>query len=59
MLTLDEIRQHLLDKRLQVVAQSTGLHYNTLKDIRDNPEANPSYRVLLALSKYLGGDDAT
>lgn len=35
------------------VAEATGLHYNTIREIRDNPDANPTHRVLAALSEYL------
>jgi len=64
MLTLGKIKELLKDRRLQVVAQATGLHYNTLLEIRDDPTANPSYRTILALSNYLqqsigGASDAT
>ncbi len=52
MLTLDQIRKALRDRRLAKVAESTGLHYNTILEIRDNPNANPTYKVLLALSTY-------
>ena len=53
MLTLDQIREQLQDRRLTVVAERTKLHPNTLRDIRNNPDCNPSHRVLLALSEYL------
>ena len=35
------------------VADATGLHYNTIREVRDNPDANPTYKVMLALSNYL------
>jgi hypothetical protein len=53
MLTLDQIKAALSDRRIKMVAQATGLHNNTIRDIRDNPKANPSYRVMKALSDYL------
>lgn len=54
-MTLPSIRDALKDRRLQVVADATGIHYNTLKNIRDNPKANPTWEVLRAVSDYLGG----
>jgi hypothetical protein len=42
-----------------VVAAATGLHYNTVRDVRDNLEANPTYKVLAALDAYLSGKTAT
>jgi len=52
MLTLEQIRQELADRRPGMVAEATGLHINTVRDIRDNIEANPTYRVIEALSNY-------
>jgi hypothetical protein len=63
MLTLEQIRAALRDRRLAKVAEATGLHYNTIREIRDNPDANPTYKVIRALSDYLtrgvtyGGSD--
>lgn len=53
MMTLDQIKKALRDRRLQVVAEATGLHYNTLRAVRDDPDVNPTYKVLIALSTYL------
>jgi len=53
MLTLELIREQLQDRRLTVISEKTGLHPNTLRDIRNNSDCNPSHRVLLALSDYL------
>jgi len=55
MLTLEQIRSQLKDRRLTVIAERTGLHPNTLRDIRNNADCNPSHRVLAALSDYLTG----
>jgi hypothetical protein len=41
------------------VAEATGLHYNTIREVRDNPDANPTYKVLKALSDYLTRREAT
>lgn len=53
MLTLQQVRKSLSDRQLSKVSKATGIHYNTLREIRDNPDANPTYKVLSALSKYL------
>lgn len=53
MLTLQQIRDQLQDRRLSVVSERTGLHPNTLRDIRNNADCNPSHRVLAALSDYI------
>lgn len=53
MMTLEQIRHALADRMPMKVAEATGLHYNTIRDLRDNPQANPTYKVLLAISTYL------
>lgn len=53
MMTIEEIRKQLQDLRPVRVSEATGLHANTIRDIRDNPQANPTYRALKALSDYL------
>lgn len=55
MMTIQEIRLALRDRRISMVSAVTGLHYNTIKSVRDKASANPSYRVLKALSDYLEG----
>jgi hypothetical protein len=56
MLTLDDLRRLLKDRRLPIVAEATGIHANTLREVRDNPDANPTYKVMKALNDYLVGD---
>lgn len=53
MMTLEQIRQALSDRMPIKVAEATGLHYNTIRQVRDNPNANPTHKVLQALSDYL------
>ena len=53
MMTLEQIRQQLKDRSPKKVAKATGLHYNTIRDIRDREDANPTFKVLQALSEYL------
>ena len=55
MMYLEQIREMLADRRLSLVAEATGLHYNTVRAIRDDPEANPTYKAVKALSDYLQG----
>jgi len=52
MLTIEEIRVALVDRRPSVVAEMTGLHANTIANIRDGRKA-PSYETLRKLSDYL------
>jgi len=53
MMTLEAIREALQDRRLLMLAEATGVHYNTIKNVRDNQYGNPSYKVMKALSDYL------
>lgn len=53
MMTPEEMQKALEDRRLPVVSRETGIHYNTLKNIRDGDNKNPSYRVARLLSDYL------
>lgn len=55
LMTLDQIRDALQDRMPSKVADATGLHYNTIRDVRDNPQANPSYETVRKLSDYLTG----
>ena len=55
MLTLDQIRDKLQDHRLGLIVKATGLHYNTLREVRDNLEANPTYKVIKLLNDYFSG----
>ena len=52
-MNIEDIKESLKDKRLSVISEATGLHYNTLREIRDNPEPNPTYKVLKLVSDYL------
>lgn len=52
MMTIEQIKKSLRDRRLIVVAESTGISYGTLLTIRDNPGANPSLKIMLALEEY-------
>lgn len=40
-----------------MVAEATGVHYNTVRSVRDNVDVNPTYKVLKALSDYLEGSN--
>lgn len=53
MLSIGTIRKRLKDRKIGLIAQVTGVHENTIREIRDNPEANPTIRVIKLLSDYL------
>ena len=52
LLTIEQIKHKLHDRRLEVVANTTGLHYNTLLYIRDTHQKNVKYETLEKLSIY-------
>jgi len=52
-MTLEQLARKLADKKLKIVAKRTGLHYNTLRGIKNDPDANPTLNVMKALSAYL------
>lgn len=56
MLTLDQIREALHDRYPGIVAQATGLHYNTVNKIKNGTARNVGYRTLKSLSDYLCPD---
>jgi transcriptional regulator with XRE-family HTH domain len=58
MLKLEDIRKRLEDRRLNMVADATGLHYNTVRNIAAGENTNPTYEVLKALSDYLTNGEA-
>ncbi len=55
MLTIEEIRERLIDRRLAMIAEVTGIHYATIQAIRNGKVTNPSYETVKALSDYLQG----
>jgi len=52
-MNLEQIRAALQSRHPMDVAEQAGVHHNTVRMIRDNPNANPKWRVLDALSKVL------
>ena len=54
MLSLDEIRKALQDRRPGIVAAAIGVHPTTISAIREGRRA-PRYQVAAALSDYLSG----
>jgi DNA-binding phage protein len=52
-LSLKEIKEKLQDRRLSVVAKSTGLSYPTLKRmLDDDSDANYTLSTLTKISEY-------
>jgi hypothetical protein len=59
MLSIEEIQAALRDRRITAISNATGVHRNTITNIRDKgADANPTYAVLKSLSDYLAGGAA-
>lgn len=52
-MTLDEIRAALSDRNVLVVAKRTGLGYQTVRKIKTDPKANPTWAVMQKLAEYI------
>ncbi len=52
-MTLEQIRSALTDRKVAVVARATKIHPNTIRKIMKDSAANPTHRVVKALSDYL------
>lgn len=50
---ISEMRRLLKDRRLDVVSEATGLHNNTIANIRDGSTTNPSMKAFNKLRVYL------
>ena len=52
MLTLEEIRKRLADRRLSVVARETGLTARAIAMLRDGEVSDPKFSTIATLSAY-------
>jgi len=52
-MNIEDIRKALEDRRLDRVAEATGIHRNTLGAIRSGRNVNPSWRTVKTLAEYL------
>jgi DNA-binding Xre family transcriptional regulator len=53
MLSLEEIREKLQDRRLSVIKKETGISYPTLTKIREGKEGGFNFSTITKLSEYL------
>jgi transcriptional regulator with XRE-family HTH domain len=53
MMTLDEIRSSLRDRKVRAVADAIGVHNQTVYSILNDRTHNPKYDTLRKLSDYL------
>lgn len=53
LLTIPEIRERLQDRRLEMVAVATGLHYNTVLYLKTGSATGANISTIEKLSAYL------
>lgn len=53
MLSLDQIKERLRDRRLTVVSKEIGVSYPTLLAIAKGDTVNPNYETIIKISEYL------
>ena len=53
LLTISEIRERLQDRRLEMVAVATGLHYNTVLYLKTGSASGANISTIEKLSAYL------
>lgn len=51
--TLQDVRDALSDRRLTKVAEETGLKYQTVMEVANGKRENPTYETFMALVNYL------
>lgn len=55
-MTPQQVQTALRDRNLRIVAEETGLHYNTVASIGRGDTSNPSWETMRKLSEYLTRD---
>ena len=55
MLSIEQIRKLLVDRRPKIVSERTGLQIVTITTIRDGKNTNPRFETVQILSDYLDG----
>ena len=54
MLTLEELRKSLQGKNLFAISRETEVAYNTIRDIANGKQVNPTYKTMKAITDHLG-----
>lgn len=53
MMTLEQVKEGLRDRKLRVVAEATGLAYDTVWRVKSGKTEAVSYEVIKRISDYL------
>ena len=57
MMTPDQLQAALQDRRIDKVAEATGIHYNTVRRVARGEARNPTWDTIRRLSDYLKGEE--
>lgn len=57
MLTVEQIKDALADRKLTVVSKATGVNRNTLSQVRNGTQTNMQTDTVKRLSDYIEGKD--
>lgn len=49
---LERLREQLKDRRLDILADATGISSQTIANIRDGKNTNPKIQTLIKLKEY-------
>lgn len=53
MLSPEQVQEKLKDRIVKVVAENTGLHFNTVYKLKNGTSKSPSYETMETISDYL------
>lgn len=56
MMSVEEIREGMKDRRVYEVAKKTGLNVRTIYNLLNDKAANPKLNTVRVLERYLKGD---
>lgn len=56
MVKIEHLRELLQDRRIDIVAEKTGISYMTIVKLRNGSLTNPTYRVIEALENYFNAE---
>ncbi len=57
MMTMEYIKRVLKDRKTSSICRATGLHANTVRELKKNPLYNPNYDTYRKLVEYVTGEE--
>lgn len=58
MLTIEQIKEKLQDRKISVISEALNISRHTIANIKNGSEVVPSYQTVKALSDYLEGKES-